>query len=111
MANLDLDIVKKRDTGSDEWKTHTTFRMKWYEKVVFHNFEKEDLVVTIQAEQSFDSPVLCDASGSGVEKPITVGPRGSKEFAIFKGYEGTFFKYTAQIGGADKEDPIVIIER
>ena len=106
MSNLDLDIVKK-----DE-KTHTTFRMKWYETVVFHNYDSNDpLVVAIQGDKRDSPPVLCDTNGEAAKQPITIGPLGSKGYGICRNYQGTHFTYTAKIGGAAGEDPIVIIER
>lgn len=108
MANLDLNIVKK---GSGDGKTHTTFSMKWYEKVIFRNSDlKDPLVVEIQPEPGFDPVVLVDASENGVQE-INIAPRVSKEFSISRKYDGTYFKYTARIGSATKEDPIVIIEK
>ncbi len=55
MSNLDLNIVRK---GS---KTHTTFRMKWYETSSFRNWDLEfPLDVTIQPEPSIGP--LCSLS-------------------------------------------------
>lgn len=109
MANLDLNIVRK---GSGDGRTHTTFRMMWHEKVIFRNSDLNDpLRVTIQPEPGFRSVVLVDEKGNDVEMPFDVGPRGSMEFTISKRYDGTYFKYTAKIGGANEEDPIVIIEK
>ncbi len=103
MSNLDLDIVRK---GT---KTHTRFRMKWYETIVFHNWEsKASLTVTINPDGT--GPVLSE-NGDPVEGGFMVPPLGSRSFTILPDYRGAYFEYTAQIEGAGGADPIVIIER
>lgn len=102
MSNLNLDIVR---VGN---KTHTRFRMKWYEPVVFRNWGSQDLRVTIEPEGGdYPGPVL-DKEDNGV---ITVGPRQSVSCSILSTYGGKHFTYTAEIGQSGQSDPIVIIER
>lgn len=107
MSGLDLDIYSK------DGKTHTKFRMKWYETITFHNSDpKAPLTVTIQGDKGA-GPVL-ERNGDAYDKEIKVPSGGSSQsFKICPAYTrtATSFKYTARIEGADVEDPIVIIEK
>ena len=103
MSGIDLDIMIKGG------KTHTTFRMKWYETITFHNWERDPLTVTIQGGDG-EGPVL-EEGDTPVDRISEI--RGSsKAYKIRASYTGTYFKYTAKIGNdAAAEDPIVIIEK
>ena len=106
MANLDLDIIEK------EGETHTTLRMKWYETVVFHNWETTSLNITIHPEKGKTLPVLCEGDTEVKEKIIVVKPMSGRNFTICKAYDGNYFKYTAQFGtNSVPSDPIIIIEK
>ena len=105
MSGIDLDIKKSTDN-----KTHTTFKMnkmKWYETITFHNWDREEpLTVTIQVGDG-NGPVF----DGGDTVPRIPGKGSSKAYKIRADYDGTYFKYTAQIRGTTAEDPIVIIEK
>jgi hypothetical protein len=116
MANIDLDIRTAKLQGKDKLQTHTTRTMKWYDTIVFHNWDPEQsLAVIIETEPDRPGPVLCQADGTNGPMNFSVPPRqSSAAYKICRGYSGMYFKYTAQIGpGAysDAEDPIIIIER
>ena len=59
MSGIDLDIT---DQG-DGQKTHTMFRMKWYETITFHNWERRTFTVTIQGGDG-EGPVLEEGDSS-----------------------------------------------
>ncbi len=106
MANLDLDIIEK------EGETHTTLRMKWYETVVFHNWETTSLKITIQPEKNYKLPVLREGDTDVLDDEIDVPPMSGKSFIISPKYKGNYFKYTAQFGSNSvPSDPIIIIEK
>ena len=104
MSGLDLDIMKIAGN-----RTHTTFgrnKMKFYETITFHNFDCERrLTVRIQ-DADGHRPVFAEGDAD-----LEIQPLSSEVRHIRPRYDGTYFKYTAQIDGTIEEDPIVIIER
>jgi hypothetical protein len=71
----------------------------------------DSLTVTLKSEQPGVS-VLCKPNGQPAGDSFTVAPaERSKGFTICDGYQAATFKYTAQVGTAAPEDPIIIIER
>jgi hypothetical protein len=98
--------------GSQAGQTQSQFgKVKDSDKIFFVNQDPAaTLTVTIKGEQGSQS-ALCKPNGQGVDS-FTVAPtERSKGFTICDGYQGATFKYTAQVGTAAAEDPIIIIER
>jgi hypothetical protein len=98
--------------GSTAGQTQSQFgKVKDSDKIVFYNQDPAaTLTVTIKGDQPGVS-ALCKPNGQGVDS-FTVAPaERSKGFTICDGYQAATFKYTAQVGTAAPEDPIIIIER
>lgn len=90
-------------------RTVSKFKVGKTEKVVFRNRDPEDtLAVTITSEPGKGN-ALCDGQTEVVAFSITPQEK-KKSFNICPDYHGESFKYSAQIGTATVEDPIVIIE-
>jgi hypothetical protein len=103
MAKLQIHVFVQ------DGKTTSKFRVGKTEKVVFHNRDSQGtLTVSVASEPGMET-ALCVA-GTKVET-FTITPQEKKKvFDICGDYRGETFKYTAQIGTAAIEDPIVIIE-
>ena len=88
-------------------KTMTQHRMGAEGTLSFRNDSGEPLVVTCMTD---DEPFL-EEGCSGAVAEFTVPPNGTKVVRISEGFGGDSFVYSAQIGDADPEDPIVILDR
>lgn len=118
MSKLDLHILTKGPLGTPDpptlpFRTCTMIRKeKDNEKVVFHNdsagVSAGVLVITIDRMD-----VLCDLNGTLLTSNAFTVPVGDhKTFKIHDACPpGAQLKYTAKIGTAALEDPIIIIER
>lgn len=81
------------------------------EKIVFINEDAgANLTVTIIGDAA--GKALCKPSGQKEAATFTVDPGGkSKAYTVCNDFQGTAFKYSAQVGTATVEDPMIIIER
>ena len=101
MANLTI-VVDVRDD-----QTMSTYKIPPNGKLTFQNASNIDSLVI--SPKDGDPPLpLCKGNGSTTVPPIGKGQ--SHTVDICKDAAGEFL-YTAQIGTAAPEDPIVIIER
>jgi hypothetical protein len=92
-----------------EGKTTSKFKVGKTESVIFRNRDPQGTLTVSVASEPDKGTALCVA-GTKVET-FTITPQEKKKaFDICGDYRGETFKYTAQIGTAAVEDPIVIIE-
>lgn len=107
MAKLNIYI------NEEQGKTLSKFgKAKDNEKIVFNNqHPTAALAVTIVTPPDIRS-VLCEKDGTtAAPNPFSVPNLKSTGYWVCNDYQGTSFKYTAQVGTAAPEDPIIIIER
>lgn len=103
MARLHIYVDVKDD------KTVSKFGVTKTKRVVFHNQHATDtLVVTIDGATADRSP-LCKGQQKIVSFDVTAVEK-EEGYKICKDYPLDTFKYTATLGTAAAEDPIVIIE-
>ncbi|HZF15725.1 MAG TPA: hypothetical protein VE046_07265 [Steroidobacteraceae bacterium] len=76
--------------------------------IVFINKETAPLLITTDAPGS----VFCELNATTkIPEPVTIGGNARREVAVCTAFPGKEFKYTAQVGAAAPEDPMIIIER
>ncbi len=102
----DLTIV--HDVRGNQTMSH--YRIPPSGKLVFENASDTGALV-IRPKMSGDTLPFCDMNGK-LPKPLPPIEKGKPETVkICNNFTGDDFVYTAQIGQAAIEDPIVIIER
>ena len=87
-------------------QTMSQYGMPSNGKLTFHNAGDEDLVVTPKSGSPF-----CASNKVTVIPQIVVEPDDQVTVRICTAYSENEFLYTARIGQAAEEDPIVILER
>jgi hypothetical protein len=103
MAKLQIQVSVRGD------RTVSKFRLGKTDAVVFRNAHQTDtLTVKVTDDSGQPSGALCDSTGNVTT--FTVAPKAKMNFSVCPGFTGDSFKYSAQIGTAALEDPIVIIE-
>ncbi len=111
MANLDIYVEVINDqTVSDIGSG----KVKVDKKVNFHNRDSVgELVVTIESKDAQGRTALCKNNSNGPADAIIHVPSAghSPKYAICDSYSLNYFKYSAEIAPAEKEDPIIIIDR
>jgi hypothetical protein len=100
MANVRIAVnVQDGQTMSQYWMTEGG-------RVSFHNAATELLVVEPKSGEPF-----CENNRKTVIPKVEVAPGKTKAVRICDNFDAGQFLYTAQIGNALPEDPIVILER
>jgi hypothetical protein len=107
MADLSITVdVREIDAGN--FQTMSSYTIPNSQKVKFTNASMtENLVISLK--KGAGDP-LCE-NNQPVKFPITIPRNGDRTMHVCKTFDGDEFLYTAQIGQADPEDPIVIIEK
>jgi hypothetical protein len=105
MADLTI-VVDVRNN-----QTMSSYRVPKSDKVVFVNASKTDTLVITPKPPETTLPFCESNKTTPIPMPLTVAASGSGTVHICKNWNGTEFLYTAQIGTAAAEDPIVIIEK
>ena len=108
MADLTI-VVDVRNN-----QTMSSYKVPKSDKVVFVNASTTDtLVITPKTRSDLQTTLpFCESDKTTpIPMPLTVAASGSGTVHICKNWNGTEFLYTAQIGTAAAEDPIVIIEK
>jgi hypothetical protein len=104
MANLTI-VVDVRDA-----QTMSSYKIPESGKLVYKNASK-DFDLTISQKRQNLLP-LCEINGDKVTLPlVVVKDTESRELRICDDFTGQEFLYTAKIGMAAEEDPIVIIDK
>jgi hypothetical protein len=105
MADLTI-VVDVRDE-----QTMSSYKIPRSGKLVYKNASK-DFDLTVSQKRQNPLP-LCESNGNvEIELPLVV-PKDteSRDLRICNSFKGQEFLYTAQIGMAAEEDPIVIIDK
>jgi hypothetical protein len=103
MADLTI-VVDVRDN-----QTMSSYRIPKSDKLIFKNASTTDeLVITLKGNG--DSHPICE-NNQPIQASLTVAAGASKTVRICDDFDGREFLYTARIGQAEPEDPIVIIEK
>ena len=103
MADLTI-VIDVRDN-----QTMSSYRIPKSGKLVFRNASTTDQLVITPKGDGGTLPI-CD-NNQPIPTPLTIGAGASKTVNICGDFNGQEFLYTAQIGQAAAEDPIVIIEK
>ncbi len=101
MGDLTIVVSVRND------RTMSQYALPRNRKLTFVNDSDELLVVTSKSGTPF---VDMDDPTKPIDR-IEVPANGEKTVRINRHFSGTEFGYTAQIGDADADDPIVILER
>ena len=103
MADLTI-VIDVRDN-----QTMSSYRIPKSGKLVFKNASTTDqLVITPKGDGG--SLPICD-NNQPIPAPLTIAAGASKTVGICGDFNGQEFLYTARVGQAAAEDPIVIIEK
>jgi len=84
--------------------------------IIFHNDDARftlEIGIVSDPNNPNNEPVLCEDKKGKVPvtpMPTHVGVGQTGEYTICQAFKGADFKYTATIGSAKTEDPIIIIE-
>jgi hypothetical protein len=104
MADLTI-VVDVRDN-----QTMSSYRIPPSGKLTYINASKTD-DLTISQKNEHPLP-LCDSNAStSIPLPLVIQKDDSQTVRVCSNFTGGEFLYTAQIGTAAAEDPIVIIEK
>ena len=107
MADLSITVdVREIDPG--KFQTMSSYTIPNSQKVKFTNASKTDELV-LSLKKGAGDP-LCE-NNQPVKFPITIPKGGDRTMHVCKSFGGDEFLYTARIGQAAPEDPIVIIEK
>ena len=111
MAKLEIYVTAEGDN------TVSQFYVSKSEHVWFNNQGDKPLEIVVK-ESSEPGPVLCKGNNNqGPTTRFTVAAKGAPggadqvKMRICDSYNGKTFKYSAEIEGKVKEDPIIIIGR
>ena len=102
MPEADLEVWVDVRNG----RTMTQYRIGEQGQLTFRNLSKQPLVISSPSGEPFQ-----EEGCAGPVSTFTVDPGSRKVVAISRKYDATEFLYTAQIGEAEPEDPVVIIDR
>ncbi|MDP9199564.1 MAG: hypothetical protein M3O07_10195 [Pseudomonadota bacterium] len=78
--------------------------------VTFYNRGESELTLLFKNEQCEEESPFCKGNGNKEENPVRIAAGDEKVLTICRGQAGKWFKYTAQIGEAAEEDPIIWVE-
>ena len=102
MADLTI-VIDVRDN-----QTMSSYKIPKSGKLTFKNSSTTDaLVISAKGDNALP---ICE-NNQPIPPPLTIAAGTSKTVRICDTFNGQEFLYTAQIGQAAAEDPIVIIER
>ncbi|MGH8203856.1 MAG: hypothetical protein ACREST_04555 [Steroidobacteraceae bacterium] len=87
-------------------KTMTQYRIGERGALTFRNLSDQPLVISSPSGAPFQEQECGDPVST-----LTVPPGREKVVSISKNYCEKEFLYSAQIGGSEPEDPVVIIDR
>ena len=92
-------------------QTMSSYRIPPSGKIKFVNAATNQGDLEISPKPPATELPFCENNGTTPETLAPIPPGGSGETRICSGFGGGEFLYTAQIGTANPEDPIVIIEK
>ncbi|HKE44132.1 MAG TPA: hypothetical protein VKB41_06300 [Steroidobacteraceae bacterium] len=114
MANTNLHVHVDTVPIAGGQQTRSRFgKPKDTDAIIFHNDDTQSsLQISITSDPA-NGPVLCKENNNKIPVPLPVSvPVGDKgKYTICQDFKGADFKYTAKIGTAVAEDPIIIIEK
>ena len=87
-------------------KTMTQYRLGEDDTLTFRNASDEPLVISAAS----GSPFQEQGCNSAVAE-LSIPPGGDKTVRVAPGFCEDEFVYSAQVGDADPEDPVVILDR
>jgi len=103
MASLEITVAVR------DGKTMSQYMMLKNGKLTFTNADAaQDLAV---APKGSVNPFCENGGNKAIPPPLTIHPNASLDVVICKDFQATEFSYTAQIGTAAPEDPIIIFEK
>jgi hypothetical protein len=109
MADLTI-VVDVRQLETGEWQTMSSYKVPRSGKITFTNASKTDSL-KISGKEAFPALKLCELNGTEIVLPLEVPKEDSRVVKICDSFTEPEFLYTAKIGDALEEDPIVIIEK
>jgi hypothetical protein len=111
MNMADLTIVIAAHPNEDgTLQTMSSYEIPPSGKIIFTNASETDSL-EVSAKKGYPPPPFCASNNSPKSLPITIAAKGSAGVHVCKPFDGKDFFYTAKIGDALAEDPIVIIEK
>jgi hypothetical protein len=111
MAGLRIEIDVRDKDNVPVKQTMQVYRVPENEKVTFVNLDRDqDMVVRPKPVDNI-AP-FCEKNDASKAKPVINVPKNKKvTVSVCENYDGNEIRYTAKIGSAGDEDPIVIIEK
>jgi hypothetical protein len=105
MADLEIEVtVRQNAQGQDQ--TMSQYRMSKNRKLTFINKGAQNLVITPKGS----TPFVDVNDPQQTVNTIVVPPNDERTVRIKPSFQPTEFQYSAKIGTAITEDPIVILE-
>jgi hypothetical protein len=100
---LSINVTVKDD------QTVSKFVVRERGTVTFYNRGEYELTLLFKNEQGEEESPFCKGS-KPEDNPIRIDADDEKILTIRSGMAGKWFKYTAKIGDAAEEDPIIWVE-
>jgi hypothetical protein len=94
------------EVGVRHGKTMTQHHLDEEGTLTFHNASDEPLVISAASGAPFKE----EGCGDAVSE-LSVPPRGNRIVRVAPGFRAEEFIYSARIGDAEPEDPVVILDR
>lgn len=108
MSNLRIYV----NVTTDGTATYSGFGVGDDKHVFFYNNHATDTLTVVIKDATAQSSPLCENNSKGPKVTAFPVDHGQFEkFAVCEDFTGASFKYTATIGNAAPEDPIVIVEK
>ncbi|HUG04358.1 MAG TPA: hypothetical protein VML92_08015 [Steroidobacteraceae bacterium] len=101
---LSINVTVKDD------QTVSRFVVRERGAVAFYNKGERELTLLFNNEKGEQESPFCKGDGKAEDNPIRIDAGDEKMLTICRGMAGKWFKYTAQIGDAAEEDPIIWVE-
>jgi hypothetical protein len=116
MAKLHVrvDTVPIPNDPQNRHQTRSKFgKSKDTDAIIFSNKDTQSSLKIDITSDPANGPVLCQEKDNKtpIALPATVGVNAEGKYTICRDFKGAEFKYTATIGTALAEDPIIIIEK
>jgi hypothetical protein len=111
MAALEIVVDVRDNQTMSQYNTPKNGKIKFTNAIPKKNDPSDEASVLLITMKKNAPWPFCKSDGSPKEQPISVPPSETRAAFVCESFAGNEVVYTAQIGSAAEEDPIIIFEK